>query len=186
MRKFALILALCLAVSLLAACGKDAPASPQSTPPETTPTVTTPAPTTPAPTTPAPTTPAPTTPEPTTAPQVMDLVGIWQRTHTEVEGDRTPNTNAMITISGNSQSSLTITYKDKEFPETDFADKALTLWDGELFPGCGNSGWYLEAVPTEQESYYLTLLEDGTLLVQCVFEFDGFPMVSTQWFTPGQ
>ena len=78
----------------------------------------------PAPTDPSDATPAQTTETPTetpteaptqpAGPQVTDMVGAWQRTFTEVEGDRTENTKATITIEGASRDILTITYKDKE------------------------------------------------------------------------
>ena len=124
---------------------------------------------------------APTEP-PVTGPQPMDLVGTWKRTHTEVEGDKNKNTKATLTISGKSADKLTATYKDKEFPSDNFKNKALTVKDGELYSGCGNSKWFAEMAGTGKYQYSLTLLEDGTLLMQCYFEIDGAPMVSTQWF----
>lgn len=176
MKKLALLLAALLMLSLCACSA--------STPSESTPATTqaTEAPTEaeviepPTEATEAPTQPA--------GPQIMDLLGTWQRTHTEVEGDRQENTSATITISGDAQDSLTITFEDKEFPDDNFQDKALTAKEGELYTDCGNSLWYMEVAPTGQYSYSLTLLEDGSLLLRCYFEFDGMPMVTHQWFAP--
>lgn len=114
--------------------------------------------------------------------QPGELAGVWQRTHTEVEGDRNKNTKATLTITGDTEQSLRITYKDKEFPDTNFKDKALTVKQGALYPDCGNDRWFADVAPTGKYSYSLTLLEDGTLLLRCSFDFDGQPMVSYQWF----
>lgn len=183
MKKIALFLTLGLLLSLTAGCSllKPMPATPDPAPSVTT------TPETTAETTEVPTE-APTqapTEAPTTVPsgpQPMDLVGSWQRTHTEVEGDRNKNTKATITVSGDSETSLTITYKDKEFSDSNFKNKSLTIQEGELYTGCGNDLWYADVSSTGKESYSLTLLEDGTLMLQCTFDFDGMPMVSTQWF----
>ena len=146
----------------------------------------------PTPTDPSDATPAQTTETPTetpteaptqpAGPQVTDMVGAWQRTFTEVEGDRTENTKATITIEGASRDTLTITYKDKEFPDDNFKEKALTVKEGEIYPDCGNDSWYAQVASTGKVAYFVTLLEDGTLMLQCSFDFDGQPMVSYQWF----
>lgn len=181
MKKIALLFILCLACCL-AACGETEPVQ---TPPATTAPTTAPAtaPTT-VPTT-APTT-VPTavaTEAPVTVPQIMDLVGSWQRASTEAEGDRVTNTNATVVISGDTEDSLTVTYTDTEFPDTNFSKEALTVKNGELYPDCGNDSWYLETAAIDKFTYCLTLLEDGTLLIQCNFSFDGMSMSSYQWFS---
>ncbi len=111
-------------------------------------------------------------------PQVADLVGTWQRTYTEVEGDRNENNRATLTIT---EGEMAVTYKDREFPDTNFKNKPLTVKEGELYLGCDNGSWYAEVAPTGRDSYCLTLLTDGSLLLQCGFDFDGQPMVSYQW-----
>lgn len=174
MKKLCIFLILCLLLTCLAACEEVTPTEPQ------TPVQSTEPPTEPP--TDAPTE-APTTEPPVTGPQPMELVGSWQRAYTEVEGDRNENTRATITISGDSETGLIITYKDQDFPDDNFTDKAMTLQSGELYPTCGNSQWYLQADPVDNYTYCLTLLEDGTLLLQCGFDYDGMPMVSYQWFT---
>ena len=115
-------------------------------------------------------------------PQVMDLVGTWKRTHTEVEGYREENTKATITISGTSEEDLIITFKDKEFERFNFKEKALTYCEGELYTDCGNAVWYMEVVSDGEGSYFVTLLEDGSVLLRNLFLVDGAPMVSHQWF----
>lgn len=198
MKKIALILILCLLLTGVAGCAEPTPPAtspsdgettnqPQNPDPtEQTPTLTDPDPTeqTPAATDPDPTeaTEAPTEVTAPAGPQPMDLAGTWKRTHTEVEGDRNENTKATITITGASEDSLVITYKDAEFPDDNFKSKALTIEAGELYPDCGNDVWVARVASTGKYSYTMTLLEDGTLLVQCSFEFDGMPMVSYQWF----
>ena len=178
MKKLALLLAVCLLLTVFAGCdGAQTPAGTEATTEPST------AATTQA-TTEA-TTEATTqaTTQPVIAgPQVMDLVGNWQRTHTEVEGDRNQNTNATITITGVGEDGLTVTYQDTEFPNDNFSDKALTIKEGEIYSDCGNAVWFADVASTGKYSYSLTLLEDGTLLLQTGFDYDGLPMVSYQWF----
>lgn len=173
MKKISLLCIICLLLTGFAACGENP--APQTQPATDLPAITTEPPATTEP---------PTTEEPATesGPQPMELVGVWQQTHSEVEGDRNPNTQGSLTITGDDLNSLIVTYEDKDFPENNFFDKALTIREDELFPGCGNASWYMEVAPVDTYSYNLTLLEDGTLLLQCCFDFDGMPMVSHMWF----
>lgn len=175
MKKLIVLLVLCL---MLAAC-ENAPAAP----PQTDPTAPTQASQTPTQETTA-STQAPTeeTQPAVTGGQPMELVGSWQRTHSEVEGDRNKNTKATITITGDTENSLVITYKDQEFPDDSFKNKALTCKQGALYPDCGNDQWFADVASTGSYSYSLTLLPDGALLLQCGFDFDGQLMVSYQWF----
>lgn len=127
------------------------------------------------------------TTEPVAAgPQPMDLVGTWQRTHTEVEGDKNKNTKATITVSGDTPDALIITYKDKEFSGSNFKEKKLIVENGELYSDCGNDRWVARVDIGGKYSYWLTVSEDGTLIMQVGFEVDGMPMVSTQWFARSQ
>lgn len=176
MKKLALLLAALLLISLCA-CKSSAPSesAPATTEAPTEATATPEVTEAPTEATLAPTEPA--------GPQIMDLVGSWQRTHTEVEGDRQENTNATITVSGDSQDALTITFEDKEFPDDNFQNKALTAKEGELYTDCENNLWYMEVAHTDRYSYTLTLLDSTTLLLRCYFEVDGMPMVAHQWFT---
>ena len=176
MKKLVLLLTLCLAFSCLAACQQNPmPVTTEATTEaatEDTTEVTTEATT------------IATTQSLLTGPQFLDLVGTWQRTHTEVEGDRNPNKNATITITG--EENLVITYTDLEFPDSNFTQKALTFQEGTLYTECGNDNWYAQVDPVGVYRYRLTLLDDGALLLQCRFDFDGHPMVSYQWFVRSQ
>ena len=55
---------------------------------------------------------------------------------------------------------------------------------GELYADCGNNQWMAEVYTTQDERihYAVTLLDDGTLLMQYRWEMDGMPMVSYGWF----
>lgn len=179
------LLAIVLCLGLMACfAGCDAPQAPETTLPSTqaategtteTTTEDTQAPTE----TTAPVTTAP------AGPLAADLAGTWKQTHNEVEGDKTENTNGTITITGDPQSGMTVSFQDRAFPDTNYSDKALTVTEGELFPDCGNSVWYATAQDTGKYSYAMTILEDGSLLVQTGFDFDGQPMVSYQWYARG-
>lgn len=197
MKKIALILAVCLLLTVFAACtGAKDPGQPDNQPPASQDGTGNNTPDTPedtgndTPETPDNTgseNPDNTTDEtPVTGPQPAQLAGTWQRTHTEVEGDRNKNTKATITITGDTADSLVITYKDKEFPDDNFKDKKLTVKEGELYYDCENGSWYAEVASTGKYGYCLTLLPDGSLLLQCSFEFDGYPMVGYQWFAKSE
>lgn len=168
MRKLAFLFALCMLLTLCAGCIRMPPAAPEDTTEPADPAETT-----------EPADPVETTEPADDGPQPAALVGSWQRTHTEVEGDRNENTKATLTITGGD---MTVTYQDAEFPNGNFTEKALTVKEGELYYGCENSSWFAEVAPTGKEAYCLTLLDDDTLLLQCYFEVDGYPMVSYQWF----
>ena len=185
MKKIALLMAAALLLTLLAACSEQAPA--QTDAPATTQAAT-------APETTAEPTQAPTiapTEAPTVAPteegepmidiDPMGLVGQWTRTHAEVEGDKTANTKGSITIAGADSGSLTFTFQDKESSNFNAKEKSLELEAGALYEDCGNDMWYATA-KSGQNTYQVTLLDDSTLLLQLTFDFDGMPMVSTQWF----
>ena len=119
--------------------------------------------------------------EPMTDIDPMGLAGTWQRTHTEVEGYKSPNTNATITIAGPDSGSLTFTFNDQETANFNTKEKTLVIEAGQLFADCGNDIWYAKAADNKN-TYEVTLLDDNTLLLQLTFDFDGQPMVSTQWF----
>lgn len=168
MKKLALMLAAFLLLTLCVGCGEAAPDETKA-PAATVQTGAEPS--------------APVTAEPAVhEPQPVELSGSWRRTHTEVEGDKNQNTNASLVITGDTVQTMTVTYDDSEFPEDSFGEKSLCIREGELYPGCGNGSWYAEVAPTGEYAYCLTLLEDGTLLMQCSFAFDGQPMLSYQWF----
>lgn len=122
MKNLTVILTLAMLLTILAGCGEQAPAKTDApTAPETTQSA-------PPETTEAPTeefTEAPTEP-PVTAIDPMALVGQWERTLIEVEGYMEENTDAVITIEGDSPEALFISYTDLMFPEEGFPQQAPT------------------------------------------------------------
>lgn len=125
-----------------------------------------------------PTTEAPTQPA---GVSYMELPGTWQRTYAEVEGEKNENTGCTVVITGESEESLMLSYTDQEVPLSNGKELYLELREGPLYYECGNDQWHFTASTGEYE-YKLTLLQDDTLLLQLVFQVDGAPMVSTQWF----
>ena len=176
MKKLTILFVLAITLFMLAGCGDTAPVptvEPTAVPTETPTQASTEAPTE---------IPVEVTEE-ITQPEIpaMDLVGVWQRTHTEAEGDRMQNNNATVTISGTDADSLAFSFEDWETPNFNAEEAALQICQGQLFTDCGNDTWYAEAA-SGSYSYCVTILEDNTLLLQLTFDFDGQPMVSTQWF----
>ena len=167
MKKLTIMLALVMGLTILAGCAEQMSVDTQPTIPEMT-TAPTEAPT------------QVTEQEPLTDMDPMGLVGQWQRTHTEMEGDKVPNNQATIVISGADAGSLVFTFTDKESSNFDANEKPLQIIAGELYAGCGNDVWYAETAGSN--TYAVTMLDDNTLLLQLTFDFDGQPMVSTQWF----
>lgn len=119
----------------------------------------------------------------------MELVGKWDRTKTMVEGDETesePNT-CIVEITGDSRENLKISYMDNAyFAQNSYSDKALIFSLGALpiYTDCGNDVWYADVdhVGKDDMTFAITLLADGTLLLQNYFTVDGAPMVSYEWF----
>ena len=115
-----------------------------------------------------------------------ELIGTWELAWTEVEGDRNEVASGVCTvkITMDDMGSFRITYQDRDFPDWNFTDRELLLILGELYPGCGNDQWLGEVSeePGDTSQYALTLLEDGTLLLQTYWEMDGMPMVSYGWY----
>ena len=115
-----------------------------------------------------------------------ELVGTWELAWTEVEGDR--NTAAsgvcIIEIMPDETGAFRFTYSHKEFPEWNISERELLVVPGELYPGCSNAHWIAEVTEEsgDTDHYSLTLLEDGTLLLQTYWEMDGIPMVSYGWY----
>ena len=110
-------------------------------------------------------------------PEPMDMVGSWTILWTEFEGYRDfPEAGSQtIVITGTSEVDLRISYTDIFDPNSDYADKRLTLMNCELYYGCGNESWCAEVehVGPYETSYTVTLLKDGTLLLQNYWEVDG-------------
>lgn len=115
-----------------------------------------------------------------------ELVGTWERVWTEVEGDRNETAAGVcrIVIESNGDGSFAISYTDNEFPDGNYKNKPLNVVEGELYYNCGNPDWYAEVdyVGQYDTTFSLTVLPDGTLLLQNYFLIDGAPMVSYECF----
>ena len=121
--------------------------------------------------------------------QVIDstkLVGTWELAWTEVEGDRNEAEpgRCTIEITPDERGFYRFTYSDRDFPDENIQDRELFIVPGELYPGCSNDQWIGEVTEENGDTvqYALTLLEDGTLLLQTYWEMDGMPWVSYGWY----
>ncbi len=116
-----------------------------------------------------------------------ELVGTWELAWTEVEGDRNEAEpgRCTIEITPDETGFFRFTYSDRDFPEENVQDRELLVIPGELYPGCSNDQWIGKVAEADGDTvqYALTLLEDGTLLLQTYWEMDGMPMVSYGWYT---
>ena len=115
-----------------------------------------------------------------------ELVGTWELAWTEVEGDRNEAAPGVCTIeiTPDETGFFRFTYANKDFPEENIQDRELLVVPGELYPGCSNDQWIGEVTEASGDTvqYALTLLEDGTLLLQTYWEMDGMPWVSYGWY----
>ena len=145
-----------------------------------------PTPTTVAPTE-APTEPPTTVPPTEPYPQPGDLVGTWTRAYSEVEGYKVEyNPGVCTLVIEGTEDALVISYTDTQFPDSNYAGKALIVKEGELHYNCGNDRWLAEVdyVGLHNTTYSLTLTEDGQLILQNYFLLDGAPSVSYEFFVP--
>ena len=114
-----------------------------------------------------------------------EMEGVWELTWVEVEGDRIETAPGVRTLEITTDgTSFWLSYWDKDFPEDNFTDKELMDSPGELYPDCGNNQWIAEVSAESHEliHYTVSLLDDGTLLMQHSWEMDGMPMVSYAWY----
>lgn len=112
----------------------------------------------------------------------IEMVGTWELTWTEVEGDRVESApgGCTVEITTDGMGFFWISYSDNNYPNDNFSDRELLVSPGELYSDCGNSQWFAEVYTTSDERihYAVTLLDDGSLLMQYSWEMDGMPMVS--------
>ena len=115
-----------------------------------------------------------------------ELVGTWELTWTEVEGDRNEAApgRCTIEITLDEAGCFRFTYSDRDFPEENIRDRELTVVPGELYPGCGNNQWIAEVTEESGDAvqYALTLLADSSLLVQTYWEMEGMSWISYGWY----
>jgi len=115
-----------------------------------------------------------------------ELFGTWELAWIEVEGDRNAATPDVCTIKITTDETgyFHFTYTNKDFPDENMQNRKLLIVPGELYPGCSNNLWIGEVTEAIGDTihYALTLLEDGSLLLQTYWEMDGVPMVSYGWY----
>lgn len=120
------------------------------------------------------------------APEPLEMVGTWERFRYEIEGYEEEDTSGSCTIriSGMREDSLSISFTDVNRPSDNYQNRPLIIRQGAIYAGCGNDLWRAEVDYTGPygTTYTITLLEDGTLLVQNYWLMDGAPMVSYEWF----
>ncbi len=116
----------------------------------------------------------------------IEMVGTWELTWTEVEGDRVESApgGCTVEITTDGMGFFWLSYSDRNYPDDNFSDRELLVSPGELYSDCGNNQWFAEVYTTSDEliHYAVTLLDDGTLLMQYSWEMDGMPMVSYGWY----
>ena len=120
------------------------------------------------------------------APDAEGLVGTWLLDWTEFEGEiitAEPYTQ-ILTISHNHDELYWVNYTNYDRPDDSYIDKELEICRESLYYNCGNDSWtavvnYVGANGVEQR---LTLLPDGTLLLQKYWELDGAPTVNYGYY----
>lgn len=116
----------------------------------------------------------------------IEMVGTWELAWTEVEGDRNEAApgGCTVEITTDGTGFFWISYSDRNYPDDNFTDRELLVSTGELYPDCGNNQWFAEVYGVSDEliHYAVTLLDNGTLLMQYSWEMDGMPWVSYGWY----
>jgi len=116
----------------------------------------------------------------------IEMVGTWELTWTEVEGDRVESApgGCTVEITTDGTGFFWLSYSDRNYPDDNFSDAELLVSSGELYSDCGNNQWFAEVYGASDDliHYAVTLLDDGTLLMQYSWEMDGMPMVSYGWY----
>jgi hypothetical protein len=116
----------------------------------------------------------------------IEMVGTWELAWTEVEGDRLESApgGCTVEITTDGMGFFWLSYSDRNYPDDNFSDRELLVSPGELYPDCGNNQWFAEVYGASDDliHYAVTLLDDGTLLMQYSWEMDGMPMVSYGWY----
>lgn len=114
------------------------------------------------------------------------MVGAWDLIWTEVEGYRNQEDpgNQTVIITADGAGLYWIDFIDRDFPDWSYDGKELVVFPEALYYSCRNDQWsatvnYVNSYGTQ---YSLTLLDDGTLLMQQAWEMEGAPMVSYSCF----
>lgn len=114
------------------------------------------------------------------------LIGTWELGWTEVEGYRDYDRAGMaiITVTGDPEDTLYISYEDEGYPSDYFTERKLDIRPGAIYDGCGNDSWYADVdhLGPYGTTYRVTVLDDGILMMQQFWYQDGYPMVGYSWF----
>lgn len=112
------------------------------------------------------------------------LAGTWVRTGSQVEGDTNDGGNCTVVITAVGDGTYRITYTDQNFPDSNYADKAVQILEQPLYEGCGNDRWMgtVDHISQPNITHALTIRGDAVLILQNSFSFDGMPMVSYEFF----
>lgn len=118
---------------------------------------------------------------------LSQLIGTWELAWTEVEGYQDYDRAGMetITVTGDPEGAMYISYEDEGRPDFCFTQRKLNVKPGEIYNGCGNDEWNaaVEHRGPYDTTYRVTVLDDGTLMMQRFWYQDGYPMVGYSWFT---
>ena len=119
-------------------------------------------------------------------PDAAELVGTWMLDWTEFEGETivAEPYSQILTISHNRDNLYWVDYTNYDMPDSGYTGKELEVCHESLYYECGNDSWtanvnYVSARGIEQR---LTLLPDGTLLLQNYWELDGAPTVNYGYY----
>ena len=120
-------------------------------------------------------------------PAPEDMVGIWERTHTEVEGDKqeTPAGECTLWVT-RTEAGFCLDYTDKNYPNYDLNALPMTLQtpnDWSCFSGCD---WVCVTEETEGITRYVAMTKPNVLLLVNYFTVDGAPAISYEWFARGK
>ena len=115
------------------------------------------------------------------APKSIEMAGTWELVWTDLEGyqeEAEPGT-CFIEITTDYEGLFWISFTDYAWPDEYYENKELVVFPFEMYYGCGNDQWTATVNHTGKfgTEYNITLLYNGTLLLQRYWEVDGAPMV---------
>lgn len=124
-----------------------------------------------------------------------EMVGSWERYATEVEGDFVNCDPGVATVTitdvppagadaEDFDTEYWITYTDREYPELSYGDVSLLIMPSPNWGYFSECDWIaaINHIGTNGTSYLLTILKDGTLMIQNQWEMDGAPMVGYEFY----
>ena len=120
------------------------------------------------------------------APQPTEMIGSWELAWTEIEGDRSNESQGTrwIEIYSAASGGLLMSCGSEEFPDNNFYNELLTIDMRQMHTLCGNDEWVadLDYVGPWDTTYTVTVTVDDVLIKQNYFLLDGAPSVSYEYF----